>query len=88
MSPGLRDLYRRLEELNEEFFVSKWRAGLQKEAARQQDTLMAMLFLEALGIPNPASYYSLELYPEFVEEFHRWHQRMGMHRFPEPGVCC
>lgn len=49
---------------------------------------MAMLFLEALGIPNPTSYYSLELYPEFVEEFHRWHRRMGMNQFPEPGVCC
>ncbi|BBL80962.1 hypothetical protein RxyAA322_28160 [Rubrobacter xylanophilus] len=88
MSPGLRDLYRRMEELHDEFFVSKWRSGLQREAARQQDALMAMLFLEALGIPNPAGYYTLELYPEFVEEFHRWHQRMGMNRFPEPGFCC
>lgn len=88
MSPGLRDLFRRLEELNDEFFVSKWRSGLQREAARQEDALMAMLFLEALGVPNPTSYYSLELYPEFVESFHRWHQRMGMPSSPEPGFCC
>jgi len=88
MSPGLRELYRRLEELNDEFFVSKWRSALQKEAARQEDALMAMLFLEALGVPNPTGYYALELYPEFAESFHRWHQRMGMQTFPEPGFCC
>ncbi len=88
MSPGLRDLYNRINELNEEFLVSKWRSGLQKEANRQQDALMAMLFLEALGVPNPTSYYALSLYPEFVESFHQWHRRMGMETFPEAGFCC
>lgn len=82
------ELYRKLEEFNDEFMVSRWRSGLQREATQQQDALMAMLFLEALGVPNPTSYYSLELYPEFVEEFHRWHRRMGMNRFPESGFCC
>lgn len=82
------ELYRKVEEFNQEFFVSKWRAGLQKEATNQQDALMAMLFLEALGVPNPTSYYALELYPEFIEDFHRWHQRMGIQQFPEPGFCC
>ena len=88
MTPDWRELYRRFDEFHHEFFVGRWRSGLQREAGRQQDTLMAMLFLEALGIPNPTSYYALEFYPEFVEEFHRWHQRMGMNRFPEPGICC
>ncbi|TCJ16456.1 hypothetical protein E0L93_10070 [Rubrobacter taiwanensis] len=82
------ELYRKLEEFNDEFMVSRWRSGLQREATQQQDALMAMLFLEALGVPNPTSYYSLELYPEFAEEFHRWHRRMGMNRFPESGFCC
>lgn len=81
------EAYRKAEEFNREFFMGKWRAGLQKEAARQEDALMAMLFLEALGVPNPTSYYTLELYPEFVEEFHQWHMRMGMDSF-EPGFCC
>ena len=53
MSPSLREIYDKINELNEEFLVSKWRSGLQKEANRQQDALMAMLFLEALGVPNP-----------------------------------
>ncbi|HSK99895.1 MAG TPA: cory-CC-star protein [Rubrobacteraceae bacterium] len=88
MSPRWTSLLRRLDELNDEFFTSKWRSGLQHEATRQQDALMAMLFMEALGVPNPTSYYALELYPEFVESFHQWHRRMGMQTFPEAGFCC
>lgn len=88
MSPSWGDLLRRLDELNDEFFTSKWRSGLQREATRQQDALMAMLFMEALGVPNPANYYALELYPEFVESFHQWHRRMGIQTFPEAGFCC
>lgn len=79
--------YRKAEEFNRAFFLSRWQSGLQKEAARQEDALMAMLFLEALGVPNPTSYYTLELYPEFVEEFHQWHLRMGMDSF-DAGFCC
>jgi hypothetical protein len=82
------ELYRKVEEFNDEFMLARWRSGLQREATQQQDALMAMLFLEALGVPNPTSYYALELYPEFVEEFHQWHRRMGMKDFPEPGFCC
>jgi hypothetical protein len=83
-----RGIYRKIEELHREFFVSKFRAGMQRQAGQQQDALMAMLFLEALGIPSPTSYYTLELYPEFVESFHQWHLRMGMQTFPDGGFCC
>ncbi|WP_200900286.1 cory-CC-star protein [Rubrobacter aplysinae] len=83
-----RAIYGKIEELHREFFVSKWRAGMQREAGQQQDALMAMLFLEALGVPSPTSYYTLELYPEFVESFHRWHLRMGIQTFPDGGFCC
>ncbi|MBA2440802.1 MAG: hypothetical protein H0V53_00120 [Rubrobacter sp.] len=88
MSPDWKEIYRRIDEFHNEFFVSKWRSGLQREANRQQDALMALLFLEALGVPNPTSYYTLELYPSFVEEFHQWHRRMGMETFPDAGFCC
>lgn len=88
MTGNLRGWYQGLERFHREFFVGRWRSGLQREATRQQDALMAMLFLEALGVQNPASYFTLELYPEFVESFHQWHRRMGMERFPSSGVCC
>lgn len=83
-----RAWYERLEELHREFFVAPWRSGLQREATRQQDLLLAMVFLEALGIENPAGYYTLDLYPEFVASFHEWHRRMGMETFGDAGVCC
>lgn len=83
-----RGIYEKIEELNRQFLLSKWQSGLQREAVRQQDALMAMLFLEALGVPNPTSYYTLELYPEFVESFHQWHRRMGIQTFPDAGFCC
>ena len=88
MTPGWRELYERIDELHDEYFVGRWRSGLQKEANRQQDALMAMLFMEALGVPNPTNYYALELYPEFVESFHQWHRRMGMKTVPDAGFCC
>ncbi len=88
MPPDLPRLYRRIEAFHDELFTAPWRSALQREANRQQDALLAMLFLEALGVPNPASYYTLELYPEMVEAFHQWHRRMGLERFPEIGFCC
>ncbi|CAN5281259.1 hypothetical protein BH20ACT9_BH20ACT9_05150 [soil metagenome] len=80
--------YRRLDELHDAYFVGRWRSGLRREARRQEELLLALLFLEALGVENPAGYQTLELYPHLVESFHAWHRRAGMERFPEPGVCC
>lgn len=88
LSGRVRRGLRRFVELHDEFFVSKWRSGLQREAHRQQDLLVTLVFLEALGVENPAGYYTLELYPELVESFHEWHRRQGMDRAPEAGFCC
>ncbi|HUH08446.1 MAG TPA: cory-CC-star protein [Egibacteraceae bacterium] len=79
---------RRAVALHSELFVVPWRAGLQREANRQQDLLMTLMFLEALGVENPAAYYTMELYPELLASFHDWHRRQGMPRSPEPGMCC
>ena len=45
-------------------------------------------FSDLLGVPNPVSFYTLELYPELIEQFHEWHQRMGMEQAPEGGFRC
>jgi hypothetical protein len=84
----LRTLARRLSDLHDAYFMGRWRAGLQREARRQEDLLVTLVFLEALGVENPASYYTLELYPELVVAFHDWHRRAGMPQSPEPGFCC
>ena len=43
---------------------------------------MLFVFSEMLGVPNPATYYTLELQPLLLERFHEWHQRMGMEHSP------
>jgi len=49
---------------------------------------MLLVFSEMLGIPNPASYYTLELLPVLYDRFHEWHTRMGMEKSPLDGVRC
>ncbi|MFP3361633.1 cory-CC-star protein, partial [Planococcus sp. SIMBA_143] len=43
---------------------------------------------EMIGIPNPVYYYTLELYPHIIEDFHDWHLRMGMDKSPLTGIRC
>jgi len=85
---NLKDTYRRIERFHRDFFVAKWRSGLQQEAARQQDALLAMLFLEAYGIHSPTSYFTLGLYPEMIESFHHWHLRSGRDDLAGTRICC
>lgn len=61
----------------------------QRRALRRQEDLFRLLALsEALGIPNPASFYTLELLPFLLEDFHAWHVRMGMEHSPVDGFRC
>ena len=83
----LRSL-RRAAGYYEEVFQAPYRSALEREARRQKDVLVTLLFLEALGVDNPASIVTVELYPELVEAYHDWHRREGWERSPEPGVCC
>lgn len=80
--------YRRLERLHDDYFVGRWRAGFQREARRQEEAFLALVFLDQLGVDSPASWYLLELYPELIESFHQWHRHAGLETFPDPGVCC
>ena len=49
---------------------------------------MMMVFSDALGVPNPATYYTVELLPVVYERFHEWHRRMGMERSPLDTMSC
>ena len=83
----LRRSWRRLDALHQEFFVGRWRSALQREAQRQSDELLTLFFLDSLGVEDPAAYWTLELYPQLVEEFHAWHRRQGRDRL-DGTVCC
>ena len=86
MSPGR--FHRALELLNE-FYESRHRSALAREMRDEDDLFMLLVFSEMMGIPNPASYYTLELLPVLYDRFHEWHLRMGMERSPlDHFRCC
>ncbi|HEX7064827.1 MAG TPA: cory-CC-star protein [Bacillales bacterium] len=64
------------------------RAAVKREIRDEDDLFLLLCFSEMLGIPNPVSYYTLELYPMIVERFHEWHKRMGMEKSPLEGIRC
>ncbi|WP_265520334.1 cory-CC-star protein [Oerskovia flava] len=71
-----------------EFYVAPYRRTFAR-ARRDEDDLFTMIVMaEALGVPNPASYYTLELLPVMHERLHDWHRRMGMDRSPLEHVSC
>lgn len=78
----------RIRAWHEALFVTKWRSALQHEARQQEDALVALLYLSAFGIDDPAGYHTLPVTAELVDRFHTWHQSQGLDRFPDSGVCC
>lgn len=73
----------------EEFYTKPYRQTLARERRDEDDFFALVVLGEALGVPDPAAYYSAELMPFLFEDFHAWHQRMGMPRSPlEHMSCC
>ncbi len=61
---------------------------LRGQAAELNDLFMLMVYMEMFGLPNPAAFYLLDLYPCLVDEFHLWHRRMGIDRSPLATFSC
>lgn len=73
----------------EEVYSAPYRGAIARARRDQDDLFMLLVFSEMLGVPNPASYYTLELQPLMLERFHDWHKRMGMERSPlDHFRCC
>jgi hypothetical protein len=68
--------------------LTGYQRQLRAEAMDLNDLFMLLCFMELLGLPNPAALYLLDVYPEFVLEFHLWHRRMGMDRSPLASFAC
>lgn len=85
---GLRRALRRVGHLFREFSEAPYRKTLARERRDQDDLFMLLVFSELMGIPNPASYYTLELLPLMYERFHDWHLRMGLERSPLDNIRC
>ena len=78
----------RLEQGLYEFYVAPYRRSFARAQRDEEDLFMLLVFAESMGIPNPASYYTLELLPVVYDRFHEWHTRMGMERSPLDHVHC
>ena len=77
-----------LGELLREFYTAPFRGAVARAKREEDDLFMLLVFSEMVGIPNPASYFTMELQPLLYEDFHEWHKRMGMDHSPLEGFHC
>ncbi len=84
----LKAKLRRASYYAEEAYNAPYRAAVARAKRDQDDVFMLLVFSEMMGVPNPASFYTLELQPLLVERFHDWHKRMGMPHSPLDNFKC
>ncbi len=82
------EFLRRAREILEEFYQAPHRAAIARARRDEEDLFMLLVFAEVMGVPNPVSYYTLELLPVMYDRFHEWHLRMGMDHSPLEGFRC
>ncbi len=85
---SLRSSLRSLSTGLREFYEAPYRRTLSRARRDEDDLFTIVVLAEALGVPNPASYYTVELLPLLSERVHEWHTRLGMDRSPLDGVAC
>lgn len=61
---------------------------LRRQATELNDLFMLLCYLELMGVPNPAAFYLLDVYPLLLQEFHLWHRRMGVEHSPLGSLPC
>src|SRR5699024_11603404 len=71
-----------------EFYAGPYRQTFARTARAEEDLFMMMVFSEALGVPNAATYYTAELMPIIDTRFHQWHIRMVMEHSPLNTISC
>jgi hypothetical protein len=81
-------LFKQLSEGLYEYYVSPYRRSFARLKRDEEDLFMLLVFAETLGVPNPASWYTMELMPVLYEQFHDWHRRMGMEHSPLDHLRC
>lgn len=71
-----------------EFYLSPYRGAVARARRDEDDLFMLFVFAEMMGVPNPVTYYTLEMQPLLLERFHEWHTRMGMGHSPLDAFRC
>ena len=80
--------YRRLVDILRGAALTGYERHLREQAAELNDLFLLLCFMEATGLPNPATLYLLEIYPYLLEQFHQWHRRMGIEHSPLENLPC
>jgi hypothetical protein len=81
-------LLRQGASLYDSVFLAPFRRTARRHVAVEEDLFMLLCFSESLGLPNSVSYYTLELYPYLIDDFHRWHRKMGIEHSPLDEIKC
>jgi hypothetical protein len=68
--------------------LGRYEQELRQQTAELNDLFLLLCFMEATGLPNPATLYLLEIYPYLLEQFHEWHRRMGIEHSPLGSLPC
>ena len=82
LEKGVITMWKKAMNFLREFFstllrpINRTHPMVMKEASSANDAFMLLIFGDMLGIPNPASYYTLELLPYLADEIEGWQQRM------------
>ena len=71
-----------------EFYAAPYRRTFQRAAREEEDLFTLLVLSESLGVPNPATAYTLELMPVIYDRFHDWHRRMGKPHSPLDHIRC
>jgi hypothetical protein len=61
------DTLRRAAALYEGVALAPYRSAIHRRYARQRDAFLLATFSDALGVPNPVEFYTLELLPAGLE---------------------
>ncbi len=85
---AIRKRLRAAIDIYEGIFIAPYRSQIYREYLRERDLFLLLGFTDLLGVPNPIAFYTLELYPQLIEQFHQWHLRQGMSHAPEGGFRC
>jgi hypothetical protein len=83
-----QSLLGRIRYLLSEYYTAPYRGAVARAKRDEDDLFMLFIYAEMMGVPNPATYYTLELQPLLIERFHAWHKRMGMEHSPLDHIKC
>ncbi len=68
--------------------AGKYRQTFARARQDEDDVVLMIILSEALGVPNPMSWYAIELLPVVYDRFHDWHRRIGLDRSPLDRIAC